>query len=58
MGVGLTWLYGLIMGWLRLATGGLGLPVLIHGVADYFIFSFIARQKFSSNTQAQVKKAS
>lgn len=46
VGVGLTLVYGLIMGFLADYTGGsLLLPVLAHSIADYFIFAFIARSQ-------------
>jgi membrane protease YdiL (CAAX protease family) len=41
-GVALTFVYGLLMGSLHQWSGGLLLPVLCHGVADYFIFAVIA----------------
>jgi len=43
-GVGLTFIYGLIMGYLRDYYGGLLLPILAHTVADYFIFAVIVRK--------------
>ena len=46
MGVALTTVYGLLMGWLadwQPATGLL-LPILTHSIADYYIFAVIARQ--------------
>jgi Type II CAAX prenyl endopeptidase Rce1-like len=46
-GVALTFVYGWIMGVLKeqLGGGGLLLPVLAHTVADYYIFTTIARGK-------------
>jgi len=45
-GVVLTFVYGLIMGLLAdYNDGGLFAPILAHTVADYFIFSFIARRQ-------------
>ena len=44
-GVGLTFLYGLIMGVLKNYGGGLLLPIIAHTVADYFIFAVIVRRK-------------
>ena len=44
-GVGLTFVYGLIMGVLRNYGGGLLLPILAHTIADYFIFAVIVRKK-------------
>lgn len=45
-GVGLTFLYGLLMGWLADWSGGaLLLPILTHTMADYYIFSVIMRRK-------------
>lgn len=43
-GVGLTFVYGLMMGALREYGGGLLLPILAHTVADYFIFSVVVRK--------------
>jgi membrane protease YdiL (CAAX protease family) len=43
-GVGLTFVYGLIMGLLQDYYGGLLVPILAHTIADYFIFSVIARK--------------
>ena len=44
-GVGLTLVYGWLMGLLQDAGGGLLYPILTHTVADYFIFSQIARRQ-------------
>lgn len=44
-GVGLTFVYGLIMGVLKNYGGGLLLPIIAHTVADYFIFAVIVRRK-------------
>jgi len=49
-GVGLTFVYGIIMGLLQDYFGGLLLPILAHSLADYFIFAVVARQQ-----QQQVK---
>jgi membrane protease YdiL (CAAX protease family) len=35
--------YGLMLGWLRVFTGGLGLPVLTHITADATIFMIVVR---------------
>jgi membrane protease YdiL (CAAX protease family) len=43
-GVGLTFVYGLVMGFLTQHGGGLLLPIVAHSIADYFIFAVIARQ--------------
>jgi membrane protease YdiL (CAAX protease family) len=43
-GVGLTFVYGLIMGLLQDYYGGLLVPILAHTIADYFIFAVIARK--------------
>ena len=40
-GAVLAGIYGLCLGWLRIFSGGLGLPVLAHVVADATIFSII-----------------
>jgi Type II CAAX prenyl endopeptidase Rce1-like len=49
IGVGLTFLYGLLMGWMSdWFGGGLLLPILTHTVADYYIFAVIMRQKLDS----------
>ena len=44
-GVGLTFVYGLIMGLIADAGGGLLYAIAAHTVADYFIFATIARRK-------------
>ena len=44
-GVGLTLTYGWLMGVLQDACGGLLYPILTHAVADYWIFSQIARRR-------------
>jgi membrane protease YdiL (CAAX protease family) len=41
LGAGLAGLYGLALGWLRVYTGGLGLPVLAHIAADATIFTIV-----------------
>jgi membrane protease YdiL (CAAX protease family) len=46
-GVGLTFVYGFIMGLLQDHYGGLLVPILAHTIADYFIFSVIARKKIN-----------
>ena len=43
LGVMLAGIYGICLGWLRVVTGGLGLPVLAHVVADATIFILISR---------------
>jgi membrane protease YdiL (CAAX protease family) len=50
-GVGLTFVYGYIMGLLQDYFGGLVLPIFAHTLADYYIFSVIARQ----DKQQQIK---
>ena len=42
-GVGLTFVYGLAMGFLLEYGGGSLLPIVAHTIADYFIFAVIAR---------------
>ena len=44
-GVGLTFVYGFLQGMLANHCDGLFLAVMTHTVADYFIFSVIARRK-------------
>mmetsp|Transcript_5427 Transcript_5427/g.7100 ORF Transcript_5427/g.7100 Transcript_5427/m.7100 type:complete len:274 (+) Transcript_5427:51-872(+) len=44
-GVALTFVYGFIMGLLFQYGQGLFLPIIAHGIADYFIFAVIARQE-------------
>jgi membrane protease YdiL (CAAX protease family) len=44
-GVGLTFFYGAIMGFLFQHGEGLFLPIVAHGIADYFIFGIIARRE-------------
>jgi hypothetical protein len=54
MGVGLTFVYGYIMGLLQdHGEGGLLLPVIAHTIADYYIFAIIARQKQDTKTKKE-----
>ena len=48
-GVGLTFIYGWIMGLLmnHVGGGGLFLPIAAHTIADYYLFSSIARRKIT-----------
>ncbi|MDB6153237.1 MAG: family intrarane metalloprotease [Chthoniobacteraceae bacterium] len=41
-GVVLAGIYGLALGWLRVRTGGLGLPIAAHIAADATIFVIVA----------------
>ncbi|EDY18248.1 Abortive infection protein [Chthoniobacter flavus Ellin428] len=43
LGAVLAGIYGLMLGWLRVFTAGLGLPVLAHIVADATIFLIVLR---------------
>lgn len=43
LGALLAGLYGLALGWLRVVTGGIGLPVIAHIAADATIFTIAAR---------------
>jgi membrane protease YdiL (CAAX protease family) len=43
LGAILAGIYGLALGWLRVFTGGLGLPVMAHIVADATIFLIVVR---------------
>jgi membrane protease YdiL (CAAX protease family) len=43
LGAVLAGVYGLALGWLRAVTGGLGLPVMAHIVADATIIAIIAK---------------
>lgn len=43
-GVGLTFVYGFLMGLLQDYYGGLLVPIIAHTIADYFIFAVIARR--------------
>ncbi|MEO8791732.1 MAG: CPBP family intramembrane glutamic endopeptidase [Chthoniobacteraceae bacterium] len=42
-GVALAGVFGLVIGWLRAFTGGIGLPYLVHVVADTTIFILLTR---------------
>jgi len=42
VGAAIAGVYGLSIGWLRMRTGGIGLPVAAHIVADVTIYSIIA----------------
>ena len=42
-GMVLAGIYGLGIGWLRVFTGGIGLPVIAHIAADATIFTLVAR---------------
>jgi membrane protease YdiL (CAAX protease family) len=44
-GVALTFVYGFTMGLLFQYGDGLVLPIVAHGIADYYIFAIIVRQK-------------
>lgn len=44
-GVALTFVYGFVMGLLFEYGEGLFLPIVAHGIADYYIFAVIVRQK-------------
>ncbi|KAG7370657.1 CAAX protease self-immunity-domain containing protein [Nitzschia inconspicua] len=52
-GVVLTFVYGWMMGELkeRLGGGGLLLPILAHAIADYYIFTSIARGKATCSAE-------
>ena len=50
-GVCLTFVYGLLMGYLQDASHGLLLPIIAHAVADYYIFANIARRAKQSQRQ-------
>jgi hypothetical protein len=52
-GVALTFVYGYIMGLLCLYGEGLFLPIIAHGIADYYIFAIIARQQQQQQQQQQ-----
>lgn len=43
LGAVLAGTYGLCLGWLRVFSGGLGLPVIAHVAADATIFTIVAR---------------
>lgn len=43
LGAALAGIYGLALAWLRVFTGGLGLPVITHIVADATIFIIVVR---------------
>ena len=43
LGALLAGIYGLALGWLRVITGGIGLPVIAHIAADATIFTIAAR---------------
>jgi membrane protease YdiL (CAAX protease family) len=43
LGALLAGIYGLTLGWLRVVTGGIGLPVIAHITADATIFTIAAR---------------
>ena len=51
-GVGLTFVYGGIMGYLYQYGEGLFLPIVTHGIADYYIFTMIARRKKDGENKA------
>ena len=45
-GVILTFMYGIIMGFLVMYENGLLIAVLAHAINDYFIFTVIAKRIF------------
>eukprot|EP00747_Dinoflagellata_sp_TGD_P167740 gnl/TRDRNA2_/TRDRNA2_192751_c0_seq1.p1 gnl/TRDRNA2_/TRDRNA2_192751_c0~~gnl/TRDRNA2_/TRDRNA2_192751_c0_seq1.p1 ORF type:complete len:312 (-),score=40.57 gnl/TRDRNA2_/TRDRNA2_192751_c0_seq1:106-1041(-) len=49
-GVGLTTIYGAVMGWLAQTTGGLATPVSAHAFADLFIFAVLVGGTSSRQT--------
>jgi Type II CAAX prenyl endopeptidase Rce1-like len=51
VGVGLSFVYGLVMGGLADYNRGLGLAVIAHSVADYYIFAAIARKQLHHEQQ-------
>jgi membrane protease YdiL (CAAX protease family) len=58
-GVCLTCVYGWIMGMLmeQVGDGGLFLPIIAHSIADYYLFSSVARGK-AAGTKAKPKTSS
>ncbi|CAE8582079.1 unnamed protein product [Polarella glacialis] len=46
-GIALTFVYGWFLGWLVLTLDGMILALLVHWSADYFIYTVIARKRFS-----------
>lgn len=46
LGALLAGIYGLCLGWLRVFSGGLGLPVIAHIAADATIFAIVVRSEF------------
>jgi hypothetical protein len=56
VGVGLTFVYGLLMGGLSDYNDGLGLAIVAHSVADYYIFAAIARRQLFHNDEQQLKQ--
>lgn len=56
VGVGLSFVYGLVMGGLADYDRGLGLAVIAHSVADYYIFAAIARKQLQREQQAARKE--
>jgi membrane protease YdiL (CAAX protease family) len=43
LGAGLAGVFGLCLGWLRIFTGGIGLPVVAHIAADATIYTIVSR---------------
>lgn len=45
-GMGLTFVFGWFMGWLVITQDGMAMALAVHWVADYFIYTSIARKSF------------
>ncbi|GKY92563.1 hypothetical protein MPSEU_000226500 [Mayamaea pseudoterrestris] len=53
IGMFLTFVYGLLMGYLQDASQGLGLPILAHTIADFYIFAHVSRQAMQKQAEAK-----
>jgi membrane protease YdiL (CAAX protease family) len=59
IGVILTFIYGIVMGYIADLFHGLAVPIIMHSIADYYIFAFIVRQQqpaVSNNDTTVVSK--
>eukprot|EP00960_Hanusia_phi_P045781 757435-Hanusia_phi.AAC.1 len=55
-GVFLTFGFGIIMSALKYQGGGLLLPILVHGLADVFIFLVVSRRSFDGSSRTEKEK--
>ena len=57
-GILLAFVYGMLMGYLQDLGQGLGLPIVAHTIADYYIFVHVARRQLEKTTVRTMNKGS